>query len=173
LNSPEDTEHAFEQLDEIAGAATRAIDEVREIAYNLRPFQLDRLGLTKSIESMVRKAASIGGPHLTADLEPIDGLLSKDSEVSLYRIVQESVNNMLKHAGATEAAVTLRRKPQELLLTIRDNGKGFSPSQIDASGPGFGLAGMNERVRILGGMIAIESAPGEGATITVRIPIQE
>jgi len=170
LNSPEDTEHAFEQLEEIAGAATRAIDEVREIAYNLRPFQLDRLGLTKSIDSMLRKAVSTGGPQITADLEPIDGLLSKDSEVSLYRIVQESVNNMLKHARATEASVSLQRKSQELILTIRDNGMGFSPSQLDSAGPGFGLAGMNERVRILGGTISIHSAEGQGATITVRIP---
>jgi signal transduction histidine kinase/ligand-binding sensor domain-containing protein len=172
LNSPEDTEHAFEQLEEIAGAATRAIDEVREIAYNLRPFQLDRLGLTKSIESMVRRVESGNGLLLTADLDPIDGLLSKDSEVSLYRIVQESLNNILKHARATEACVSLGRKPHELLLTIRDNGVGIPPSLIDASGPGFGLAGMNERVRILGGTIAIDSGEGQGTTITVRIPIQ-
>src|SRR5262249_26951296 len=172
LNSPEDSEHAFEQLEEIAGAATRAIDEVREIAQNLRPFQLDRLGLTKSIDSMLRKAVSTGGPRITADLEAIDGLLSKDSEVSLYRVVQESVNNMLKHARATEATVSLRCKSQELVLTIKDNGIGFPPSQLNLSGPGFGLAGMNERVRILGGTIVIGSVEGRGTTITVRIPVQ-
>jgi signal transduction histidine kinase len=79
---------------------------------------------------------------------------------------------MLKHARATEAEVILQRKPHELFLRIRDNGAGFSPDQIDSSGPGFGLAGMSERVRILGGTIAIESTPGEGVTITVRVPIQ-
>ncbi len=99
-------------------------------------------------------------------------MLSKESEVSLYRIVQESVSNMLKHARATEAEVSLHRGPNELFLRVRDNEVGFSPSQMDSSAPGFGLAGMSERVRILGGTIAIESAPGQGATITVRIPIQ-
>jgi ligand-binding sensor domain-containing protein/signal transduction histidine kinase len=171
LNSPEDTEHAFEQLDEIAGAATRAIDEVREIAYNLRPFQLDRLGVSKAIDSMLRKVSSSNDIKMVVELDPIDGLISKDSEINLYRIVQESVNNVLKHARATEARVRLRHKARELVLTIQDNGTGFLPEALDPAGDGFGLLGLTERAAILGGSLSVQSAPGQGATVTLTVPL--
>jgi signal transduction histidine kinase/ligand-binding sensor domain-containing protein len=172
LNSPDDKEHAFEQLEEIADGASQAIDEVREIAYNLRPFQLDRLGLTKAIDSMLRKVSGGGAIALVAELDPIDGLISKDSEINLYRIVQEGVNNIVKHARATEAQITLCRRDAELLLTICDNGIGFSPGAAGPDGSGFGLLGLGERAAILGGTIAIESSPGQGTTITVTVPIE-
>jgi signal transduction histidine kinase len=83
-----------EQLDEISSVSSQAIDEVREIAYNLRPYQIDRLGLTRAIESMIKKIAVSSGIHFTTDVAQLKGVFSKDAEISLYRIVQECLNNM-------------------------------------------------------------------------------
>ncbi|MGH9762373.1 MAG: ATP-binding protein [Blastocatellia bacterium] len=171
LNSRDDTDYAFEQLEEIAGGATQAIDEVRDIAHDLRPFQIDRLGLTKALGSMVDKVASVSGIAIVTHLEPIDGLISKDSEINLYRVVQESVNNIVKHSNATQARITLRRHAAELSLTVQDNGVGFSPAAAGSTGSGFGLRGLGERAAILGGALTIQSAPGQGTTITVKVPL--
>ncbi|HWP44247.1 MAG TPA: sensor histidine kinase, partial [Blastocatellia bacterium] len=170
LSEPEDHERAFEQLQEIADTATQAIDEVREIAYNLRPYQLDRLGLARSIESMLRKASSADSLRFEGDLDAIDGLFSDEAEINFYRIVQESVNNILKHSGASEAKVTVRKSDRALELMIWDNGKGFAPG-----GPrrGFGLTSIAERARMLGGSHQIETAPGQGTTIRIRIGLKD
>jgi signal transduction histidine kinase/ligand-binding sensor domain-containing protein len=173
LDSAADQERVAEQLDEIAGAAAGAIDEVKEIAYNLRPYQLDRLGLTRSLEGMLKRVAAPTGLRLSAEVEMIDGLLPPDSEINLYRVVQEGVSNILKHARATEARVRVRRQPGGVEVTIRDNGQGFDPSRAAAGdGPqrgGFGLLGIAERVRMLGGHLHIQTAPGRGTAIRITL----
>jgi hypothetical protein len=151
-------------------AASQVIDEVKEIAYNLRPYQLDRLGLSQAIEAMIRQAAGAHGINFSTAIERIDGLLAPEAEINLYRIVQESVNNIVKHAAATEAQVSIRREARGVELIIRDNGQGFIP---DAAEPrGFGLSGLAERARILGGKPVIRSAPGQGTTITLNIALE-
>ena len=102
-----------EQLEEISAEASRALNEVREISYDLRPYQLDRLGLTKAIEAVVATAASASQTEFAADIDDIDDLFPEESRINLYRIVQESLNNILKHAAATHARVTVKRKPRE------------------------------------------------------------
>jgi signal transduction histidine kinase len=172
LQQRDDPEEVFEQVAEIAEAADHALFEVREIAHNLRPFQIDRLGLTKAIEAVVRKA-NAGALRFSAHLDKIDALLPPEAEINLYRIVQESVNNVVKHSQATEASVTIKRRDQTIEVNIQDNGQGFTPAatQLGQSrdGSGLGLAGINERARILGSASVIESAPGRGTKIWLEI----
>jgi signal transduction histidine kinase len=167
----DDPARARSQFDEITTSAALAIDEVRTISHNLRPVNLDRLGLTASLEEMIEKVASAGGLQLSADIEPLDGLLSKADEINCYRIVQESLNNIVKHAGATKAYVEIWREEGELRVTVRDNGRGFdaAPRQGVAAA-GLGLTSIAERARIMGGTLTIDAAPGEGTTLNVRLP---
>lgn len=159
---------AREHLTEISETASVALDGVREIAHNLRPYQLERLGLTNTIEHMVRHVKNASDIEFTAEIENIDGLLSKESEINLYRIVQECVNNVLKHSAATSALLSIKRTAGGALITCRDNGRGFDPDP-SLRKDGIGLIGIAERVGMLGGRYTIESAAGKGTTITVTI----
>ena len=175
LNSPDKVDNTLEQLNEISLAASQAIEEVREIAHDLRPFQLDRLGLTKAIESMIRKVSASSGVKFKTEIQQIDGIFAKAAEINLYRIVQECVNNIIKHSGATEATLLMHRDERGVQITVSDNGKGFilPDGTANRSGKaGFGLSGISERARILGGKEIIQSAPGQGTKITLKIGIQ-
>jgi signal transduction histidine kinase/ligand-binding sensor domain-containing protein len=158
---------AREELDEINAVASRTINEVREIAYNLGPYHLERLGFENSVRDMVRRVAQASGVAISTELEPLDGALSRDTELSLYRIAQEALNNVVKHSQASEAQVVLKREGGGVRLIVEDDGRGFDThAPPDHSGkPGFGLNGMSERVRLLGGTLSIRSAPGQGTTV--------
>lgn len=137
----------LEQFDWIVSSATQSIEEVREIAQNLRPYHLDRLGLTKALEVMIEKVAAITIIRFSVELVPLDDLFSKEDAITLYRVVQESLNNIVKHAQASEVRVSIERLTDAVTLTIQDNGRGFSPLGASAKPSGFALAGMSERVR--------------------------
>lgn len=172
LQEPTNQAQAFDQMEEIADAADQSLSEVREIAYNLRPFLIDRSGLTSAIETLVRKSAP-PDLHITAELDNIDNLLAPEMEINLYRIVQECLNNMIKHAGATAASVIVKRPGDGIEITVSDNGKGFDTAAIrfgnSTGGSGFGLVGITERAKILGAVPVIESAPGKGTRIYLRL----
>lgn len=156
-------------LERITEQSAHAIGEVREIAYNLRPYLLGRLGLTRALRSMLNKVASVSGLTIEAHLDDLDGLFSTEAQMSLYRIVQESLNNVLKHAHATEVKVQFTADAAAVQITVQDNGGGFAVD-ADGSGHGFGLLGIAERVRLLGGWHQVRSRPGQGTTLTVRVP---
>ena len=118
---------AREHLNEISDTASLALNEVREIAGNLRPYQLERLGLTNTIEHMIGYVKNAADVEFVTELDNIDGLLSKDSEINLYRVVQECVNNVLKHSEAATAWLSVKRRGNGLQITCRDNGHGFDP----------------------------------------------
>jgi signal transduction histidine kinase len=182
LNSFDDTEAAREQVEEISEASAHAIEEVREIAYNLRPYKMERFGLTKTLQAMCQQAERTSGIRFVTELVNIDGLFPKEAELNLYRVVQESVNNILKHSRATEARLTIEREVQ---MKIEDNGQGFSMADAhktrhqpqsairNPQSGGFGLIGMAERVRLLGGAYMLGSVPGQGTMITVKLTIPE
>jgi signal transduction histidine kinase/ligand-binding sensor domain-containing protein len=182
IETYDEGEGVREQLDEISDASARAIEEVREIAYNLRPYQLDRFGLTSTLEAICEQAEISSGIRFAAALENIDGLLSKDAEINVYRIVQESINNILKHSQATEASLSIERLTDKARMRIVDNGRGFVVNTRGQSATtlgekpkpgGFGLIGIAERVRMLKGLYEIESAPGQGTVINITLPLQE
>ena len=150
--------------------ASSAFREVREIAYDLRPYRLDRLGLTAALHAMIETASAASSTPITIEIESIDDMFPKPAEINFYRIVQECVSNILKHAEASEASVQIRRTPAGLTLTVRDNGKGFAQSTgAPGSVAGFGLTGISERAQLLGGKTSIQSAPGQGTTVTIEI----
>ncbi len=174
LNAPSDQDRAMEQLREIADAATQAIDEVHEVIYDLRPRQLDRLGLTGALEDLLRAAADANEWVLHVEMDEINGLLIPQSENSLFRIVQECVNNISKHAAATRVEVSVRKQPASLEVRIQDNGRGFlveTDPGLSRQG-GFGLQGIIQRARLLGGKAVIQSSLGQGAIVFLRFPIK-
>jgi signal transduction histidine kinase/ligand-binding sensor domain-containing protein len=160
------------QLEEISAEASHALTEVRTISHNLRPYQLERLGLTKAIKAILKKASGVTSIAFTAEIDDIDDVLPKDSEISFYRIVQECVNNVVKHSQATAARVTIRGSQGPLLLTVRDNGRGLTGRATGSDGAqgGFGLIGITERAQLLGGKSSIHSEPGAGTAISIEIP---
>jgi signal transduction histidine kinase/ligand-binding sensor domain-containing protein len=172
LGSIQSVDGQKQQFDDISASATLSLNEVKQIAYDLRPYHLDRLGLGTSIEAMTERIATSSAIAFTVNVPRLDGTVPKDQEINVYRIVQESLNNIVKHSAATHAAIDIVHDGKELMITIADNGKGFDartarPATI---GSGFGLAGMAERVGMLGGRHAIVSAPGEGTTVKVWLP---
>jgi signal transduction histidine kinase/streptogramin lyase len=171
-----DRDISQEQLDEISASASQAIEEVREIAYNLRPYQLDRFGLTRTLQAIFTRFSNLSGTRFSVEIDPIDGLFSNEDEISIYRIIQESINNIVKHAHATEAKLIIRREAREIHIQIEDNGQGIKSSAAIAAevrAGGFGLMGMTERVRLLGGTCRIDSTPGHGTTIMIKLRIPD
>ena len=161
-----------EQLREISQTAVSALNEVREIAHNLRPYELDRFGMIQAVEAMIERVSDSFSLRVTSDLDNINGILSTDSETLIYRIIQEGLNNVIKHAGATEARVTLKHLGNEVAVTVEDNGKGIKVGRNSKNG-GFGLAGIQERARMLGGSCTVDSRPGHGTILTVLLELSD
>jgi len=133
----------------------------------LRPAELDQLGLAKAIEWMVEKTGATSTTRFGCEVDGIDRL-PPEMEISIYRIAQEGINNVLKHANATEAILQLQREAGAVRFSIFDNGRGLEkPLRND----GQGLMGIAERVRLLGGKFDIQSAPGKGTRLTATIPL--
>jgi signal transduction histidine kinase len=160
---------AREQLSEISESASLALEETRQIVYDLRPYQLDKIGLTSTLRFTVEQIAASSGIQITSKIAELDGAFDPNEEITFYRIVQECLNNIVKHSEATAARVLIERDDSSIKLQVTDNGRGFTAGSLDRRKRGFGLAGMAERARMLGGDYAIESAPGEGATISITI----
>lgn len=172
LNANGDETKIKNQLSEISATASQAIEEVREIAYNLRPYQIDELGLTKAIESMMERVSESSTIHFFSDIDTLDGFFSKEHEINFYRIVQECINNIIKHSGANRASVSIKREEGKIQLIIKDNGSGFNLEKVSTrsnGNRGFGLTGIQERTRILGGKIVINSVPMQGTTISMTL----
>jgi len=163
-------EPARMQFTEISDAVAQTLEEVRTISHDLRPPHLDQLGLRTALQAMIEKVAASSPIQFTHELDECDGRFAPGDDITLYRIVQECLNNILKHSGATQAQIRLRVHARQALLTIRDNGCGFAP-EGGAHG-GLGLQGIAERARILGGTHAIQTAPGQGTIVTVRIELK-
>jgi signal transduction histidine kinase/ligand-binding sensor domain-containing protein len=170
LAERDDAAATAENLTVISETTSQVLDEARQIAYNLRPYQIDRFGLTKALQSMLNRVAEASEIAFHTEVANLDGLFSKEAEMNLYRIVQECVNNILKHSRATAAAVKLVRSENQVLLTIADNGQGFEAQPTQR---GFGLLGLAERARLLGGQYKLQTAPGQGTVINISIALPE
>lgn len=171
LKQSDQKEAMLDHLESISETASHAIHEAKEIAFNLRPHLLDRLGLTKTIESMLDKVFGASGTECTTEIDLIDGALEKDSEILLYRIIQECASNIVKHSLAKNAFIRIEHNEHDLTIKIVDDGRGFDPSTgaNDLSKRSFGLVGIAERTRLLGGILNIDSAPGRGTAVSIVI----
>jgi len=146
--------------------------DVDHLVWELRPTALDDLGLRAALANYVQDWSIRAG--VRADLHTT-GLnadrLTSEIETTLYRIAQEALNNIAKHARAENVDVILERRPDHVSLIIEDDGVGFEPRNDGAPHQGFGLLGMQERAALVGATVQIESAAGEGTTIIVRMPV--
>ncbi len=163
-----------QQLEEISDTTSQALDEVRQITHGLRPYQLNRLGLTQAIRATLNQVSSDPRIVFANRVDAVDGIFDQDSEIHVYRIVQEAINNVIKHSSANEAAVVIKNRNDLISLSIRDNGRGFDMNSVSPSEPndlGYGLSGIAERVRILGGTLIVDSRPGKGTNLSIEIPV--
>jgi signal transduction histidine kinase/ligand-binding sensor domain-containing protein len=166
----DERETVTEQLGELAHSTSAAIEECREIAYNLRPYQISSLGLSKSLYGIFMRINEVSNIEASTSVAPIDDL-GEFTEMNLYRIVQECVNNIIKHSYAAHASLAIERSSSEISMVIEDDGVGFVPGMANGDGrSGFGLIGIAERVRMLQGTCQIDSAPDSGTRVRIRIP---
>jgi len=161
-----------EQFDEISKSAGLAIDEMRRISYNLHPYQLDRLGLTKAINSMFSNIEGTSKINFEITIEDIDNLFSKEQEINIFRIVQECVNNIIKHSEAAKSKVEVCKVSGNVQIEIADNGKGFNYQTVKLASEGFGLKNLENRVSFLGGEIEFSSNEKFATIVNIIIPYQ-
>jgi len=151
----------------IAAETAQAIAEVRQISRNLRPSRLDLLGLTKSVELLVQETCTTAEIQFEVVLDELNGLLPKSAEIHFYRIVQECLNNIVKHANASFVTVIAQATAAGINLVVSDDGAGFHFERAHKTG--FGLTGISERAQLLGGKATFRSSPGQGTMVTIEI----
>ncbi len=166
LNEPEIT---LREFDEISQNALEALDEVQQITSNLHPHYLERLGSTKALKAMFAKLSDV--IEINSEMILLDNIFPKDAEINVYRIVQESINNIIKHSDASEAEIKITKAENEVIITIKDDGRGFDTTNFNAKGIGLGLVGLRERTKMLGGKISINSSVGNGTEIKVKVRV--
>lgn len=135
----------------------------------MHPSVLQELGLAEALRAECERRLRQGGLDLSANLDLLPAEVGKDAALCLFRVAQEALNNMARHAGARSASVTLRPMDGGLLLAVRDDGVGFDPEQ-PRERMQLGLVSMHERVRLVNGTLDIESVPGRGTTIVAWVP---
>jgi len=170
-------EEARARLGELRGITASLLDEVRRLARGLRPSVLDDLGLAAVLE---RCAADYTKAHgIAVDVyapELAMARLPAEVETALYRIAQETLTNVLKHAAAKAVSLVVRRESSGVHLTVEDDGRGFDNDallQAPGAGKGLGLLDIRERASLLNGSVTLESRPGSGTTVHVCIPLRE
>ena len=171
---------SLEDLDDVAAlgqgvAALRervvaTLQDVRRLAVELRPAALDDFGLEAALERLTAGFAEQTGLKVELESRLQDDRLPEEVETVLYRIVQEALTNIVKHAQASRVSIVITQKPGAVGAVIEDDGRGFDPDQsVDG---GIGLIGMRERVALLDGSMTIEAAPGKGTTLVIEVPVR-
>ena len=156
--------------EELVANLDRVLTQVRSLSLNLHPSLLDDLGLVAAIRGLGSRMATLSGIKLTLDLPPADPRFPPLVEITCYRVVQEALNNIARHAGAIKVELAFRVEGDELRVTIRDDGRGFDVETMRRKvqgGSSLGLLGMEERVQLAGGHFDLVSAPGRGTTIAM------
>jgi signal transduction histidine kinase len=168
----EDPDRARFQLRQLEGMTVRAIGELSQLVADLRPSLLDDMGLSAALDWYVDQVNQRGATAVRLKLKDPVCRLPEEIESTLFRITQEALTNVLRHAGATHAAVELDCGRGLAQLRVSDDGVGFDPATVlnGRAQPGWGLVGIQERVQLAGGECRIESTPGKGTTLTVKIP---
>jgi len=164
-----------EEVEDTLKYVDTVLESVRRLSRELSPSILEDLGLSAALRSMTEDFAAHTGMEASVDIEDIEGLLPAEREILVYRICQESLTNVGKHAEARNVSVAVERGENDVTLVVRDNGKGFDAREVQASysvEKGLGLAAMAERARMLEGSLEILSRKGAGTRVSVTIPIE-
>lgn len=164
--NPERTEEEFASLRTIVEGSVRT---VRNLTLLLRPSMLDDLGLIPALEWQGREVSRQSGLHVNISAEAVSDELPEDHKTCVYRVVQEALHNVVKHANATSVWIAARQEPHQLVLSVQDDGRGFDAQ----TSRGLGLLGMQERVKDMGGTIQLQSKAGEGTLISIALPLDE
>ncbi len=152
---------------------TDLLARVRELSLDLRPTVLDDFGLLAALDWLFKRFEQQTALRVSHNIDPFDERrFPKAIETAVFRLIQEALTNIVRHAGVQEATVTLNIEPDRLEVTILDSGAGFDPGQISPA-RSTGLSAMRERVRLAGGDFHLQSAPGEGTLISARFPLPE
>lgn len=147
-------------------------EDVHSLAYQLHPSVLEELGLAEALRAECERRGRQGSLDLSLDLGPLPAVVASDAALCLFRVAQEALNNVARHAGVREAGVTLRQSEDGLLLVVADAGAGFDPESAGGE-MRLGMASMRERVRLVRGTLDIDSAPGRGTTVVAWVPLED
>jgi signal transduction histidine kinase len=158
-----------ELLDKAAGVLDQASVDVRRISHNMMPGNLTKFGLVAAIEDLFEEVNDSGVIKAEIKDDLAEFRISENKEIMLYRIVQELVNNTIKHAGASSISLNLIKYDHKILVRYADNGSGFNPDKIKAEKT-MGIKSIEDRISFLGGELTIESAPGKGSTFEFDFP---
>jgi PAS domain S-box-containing protein len=159
------------ELKSVREGLVRVSEDIHSLAYQLHPSVLDELGLAAALRAECDRLGRQGSIDLALELDPLPAVVDRDAALCLFRVAQEALNNVNRHAGARAASVTLRQMDGGLLLAVRDDGSGFDPA-TPRKARSLGLASMRERVRLVGGTLDVESAPGRGTAIIAWVPTE-
>jgi signal transduction histidine kinase len=176
-STPPQSASRAEQLRQMLALTRQIGRDMHRIAWELGPAALEELDLPTALSNYAEEWS--GHSHVPVQFQctgPWEGRLPPQIETTLYRVVQEALTNVAKHAGASRVSLILNRRADDVLVIIEDDGVGFDTDEAtDPTRPGrrLGLAGMKQRVQAVGGVIQVESTPGGGTTVFVRVPIRE
>jgi PAS domain S-box-containing protein len=172
---PKDLKKAEELLRKAQGLSTNILDEIHNLIYELRPSMLDELGLVAAISYLIDNSLEVSKIKVKLRTTGQERRLSPPVEIALFRVVQETINNILKHAKARRVIITLNFKSKSLKIRVQDDGVGFDVPEVFNSRSktrGLGLLGMRERMDSINGSLVINSGVGRGTQITVEAPYE-
>ena len=165
---------ALNALNQAQELAQSTLEDTRALSRLLRPQILDDLGLEPALRWLVRTLSAAPGLHIRVDIDPLPPELDGDIATLIFRVAQESLGNVVKHAEAQQAKLAVRCVEERLTLSISDDGRGCDPTAafaVSARGESTGLGGIRDRARLFGGEFMLQSSPGSGCTITLRLPL--
>lgn len=161
-------------LADVRETASKTVSEVRRLISDLRPSMLDDLGLAAAVQSLVEDRVQSATVKLDVAVESIPKELPDAVEIAVYRVVQEAITNVLKHAEAENVRIRLWSEDRKLIGEVTDDGRGFDSSRVlqnGGEGWSVGLLGMTERIALVGGSLSVESQPGEGTNVRFSVPV--
>jgi two-component system sensor histidine kinase UhpB len=155
-----------DEIDETKERVRRALDEVRRISSELRPEMLEQLGLVSALTELTRTFGRVSGIQVERDFDPSLPKLTPETELAVYRIAQESLTNVARHANASRVTIALERGPDSVVLRVADDGRGFEGSLPEEHG---GLRSMRERALLVDGALAVKESPNGGVEVRLEV----